>query len=141
VTAPLDGPQQIHDFEQPRTGRRYGLMAAGGADPIETEAAPESTQLKINMLLSCLPRLKNTRSTLRPRSPAPSINDCYAQLQQAHIDAAVGVVPELISCEICCYSRSDRSTTPGTPAPTTKHTPSSAKPSPAAETSTHATAC
>ena len=37
------------------------------------------------------------------------INEGYAQLQQTHTDAAAGAVPELISCEICCYSRSDRS--------------------------------
>jgi hypothetical protein len=67
VTASLGGPQQIHDLEPPRTGRPCGLVAAGGADPIETEATPESTQLKVNMLLSCLPRLKNARSTLDPR--------------------------------------------------------------------------
>jgi hypothetical protein len=37
------------------------------------------------------------------------INECCAQPQQTHTDAAAGVVPELISCEICCYSRPDRS--------------------------------
>jgi hypothetical protein len=87
-------------------------VAAGGADPIETEATPESTQLKVNMLLSCLPRLKNARSTLDPRAASAGTshtNEGYAQLQQTHTDAAAGVVPEPISCEFFCYSLSDRS--------------------------------
>jgi phytoene dehydrogenase-like protein len=87
-------------------------VAAGGADPIETEATPENAQLKVNMLLSCLPRLKNAPSTLDPRAASAGTfhtNEGYAQLQQTHTDAAAGVVPEPISCEICCYSLSDRS--------------------------------
>ena len=36
-----------------------GLLEAAGADPVPTEAAPEGAQLKVNMLLSRLPRLKD----------------------------------------------------------------------------------
>jgi phytoene dehydrogenase-like protein len=87
-----------------------GLLAAVGADPIDTEAAPEGAQLKVNMMLSRLPRLRDT--SVDPRAAFAGtfhINEDYSQLQQAYAAAAAGVVPDLIPCEIYCHSLSDRS--------------------------------
>jgi phytoene dehydrogenase-like protein len=86
------------------------LLGAAGANPIATETAPEGAQLKVNMLLSRLPGLKN-------RSVDPEvafagtfhINEDYTQLQQTYADAAVGRMPHLVPCEIYCHSLSDRS--------------------------------
>ena len=86
------------------------LLAAAGADPIATEAAPEGAQLKVNMLLSRLPRLKN--SSVDPEAAFAGtfhINEDYSQLQQTYADAAAGHVPDLVPCEIYCHSLSDRS--------------------------------
>jgi phytoene dehydrogenase-like protein len=86
------------------------LLAAGGVDPIATEAAPEGAQLKVNMLLSRLPRLKN--SSVDPEAAFAGtfhINEDFSQLQQTYADAAAGHVPDLVPCEIYCHSLSDRS--------------------------------
>jgi len=86
------------------------LLAAAGVDPIATEAAPEGAQLKVNMLLSRLPRLKN--GSVDPEAAFAGtfhINEDYSQLQQTYADAAAGQVPDLVPCEIYCHSLSDRS--------------------------------
>jgi phytoene dehydrogenase-like protein len=87
-----------------------GLLAATGADPIDTEAAPEGAQLKVNVMLSRLPRLKDV--SVDPRSAFAGtfhINEDYSQLQQAYAVAAAGRVPDPVPCEIYCHSLSDRS--------------------------------
>jgi len=86
------------------------LLAAAGADPVDTEAAPEGAQLKVNMLLSRLPTLKDP--SVDPRAAFAGtfhVNEGYSQLQQAYADAAAGRVPDLLPCEIYCHSLSDRS--------------------------------
>jgi phytoene dehydrogenase-like protein len=86
------------------------LLAAADADPIATEAAPEGAQLKVNMLLSRLPRLKDT--SVDPRAAFAGtfhINQDYSQLQQSYAAALAGDVPDLLPCEIYCHSLSDRS--------------------------------
>jgi phytoene dehydrogenase-like protein len=86
------------------------LLEAAGADPVPTEAAPEGAQLKVNMLLSRLPRLKDPAA-----DPAAAfagtfhINEGYQQLQDAYAAAAAGHVPRVPPCEIYCHSLSDRS--------------------------------
>ncbi len=87
-----------------------GLLAAAGAEPIDTESAPEGAQLKVNMLLSRLPRLKDTSVDLRAAFAGTfHINEDYSQLQQSYAAAVAGEVPDLIPCEIYCHSLSDRS--------------------------------
>ena len=87
-----------------------GLLEAAGADPVPTEASPEGAQLKVNMLLSRLPRLKDPAA-----DPAAAfagtfhINEGYQQLQDAYAAAAAGHVPRVPPCEIYCHSLSDRS--------------------------------
>jgi phytoene dehydrogenase-like protein len=71
---------------------------------------PEGAQLKVNMLLSRLPRL-------RDRAVAPEdafagtfhVNETYAQLQSAFEAASAGRVPDPVPCEIYCHSLTDRS--------------------------------
>ena len=87
-----------------------GLLATAGAEPIQTEEAPEGAQLKVNMMLSRLPRLKDT--SVDPRAAFAGtfhINESYSQLQQAYATALAGQVPDLVPCEIYCHSLSDRS--------------------------------
>jgi phytoene dehydrogenase-like protein len=71
---------------------------------------PEGAQLKVNMLLSRLPRL-------RDRHVAPEdafagtfhVNETYTQLQAAFEAARGGAVPAPVPCEIYCHSLTDRS--------------------------------
>jgi phytoene dehydrogenase-like protein len=70
---------------------------------------PEGAQLKVNMLLSRLPRL-------RDRDVAPGdafagtfhVNETYTQLQAAFDAARGGDVPSPVPCEIYCHSLTDR---------------------------------
>lgn len=86
------------------------LLAAAGADPVPTEEAPEGAQLKVNMLLSRLPRLRD--QGVDPTAAFAGtfhVNEGYAQLQEAYAAADAGRVPQVPPCEIYCHSLSDRS--------------------------------
>ncbi|TQM57485.1 phytoene desaturase family protein [Humibacillus xanthopallidus] len=86
------------------------LLAAAGAQPIATEADVEGAQLKVNMLLTRLPRLRD--ATAEPAAAFAGtfhINEGYAQLERAYAAAADGRIPDLPPCEIYCHTLSDRS--------------------------------
>ncbi|HEU4658314.1 MAG TPA: NAD(P)/FAD-dependent oxidoreductase [Capillimicrobium sp.] len=73
-------------------------------------AAPEGAQLKVNMLLRRLPRLRD--ADVDPRDAFAGtlhVNEGYAQLQRAYEEAASGRIPELPPCEIYCHSLTDPS--------------------------------
>jgi phytoene dehydrogenase-like protein len=71
---------------------------------------PEGAQLKVNLLLHRLPRLKD-----RAIDPADAfagtfhVNESAAQLEAAHAQAAAGTIPDVVPCEIYCHSLSDPS--------------------------------
>jgi phytoene dehydrogenase-like protein len=86
------------------------LLGAAGADPVPTEEAPEGAQLKVNMLLSRLPRQRD--ESVDPAAAFAGtfhINEGWAQLDEAYAAADAGRVPQLPPCEIYCHSLSDRS--------------------------------
>jgi phytoene dehydrogenase-like protein len=78
-------------------------------DPVP-EPAPEGSQLKLNMVLERLPRLRDSEV-----SPADAfagtfhINEGYAQLRAAHTEAAAGFIPWLPPAEAYCHSLTDPS--------------------------------
>ncbi len=76
----------------------------GGAQP------PEGSQLKVNLLLSRLPRLRE--EAVDPRRAFAGtfhVNESAAQLQLAHRQASTGEIPDLVPCEAYCHSLSDPS--------------------------------
>lgn len=82
----------------------------------EGEAAPaprpraEGAQVKVNLLLSRLPRLRD--ETVDPAAAFGGtfhINETYTQLEEAYAGAVRGVMPDLIPCEIYCHSLTDPS--------------------------------
>jgi len=86
------------------------LLAAAGAEPVDTEPSPEGSQLKVNMLLSRLPRLRD--ESVDPAAAFAGtfhVNEGYGQLREAYAEAASGRVPRVPPCEIYCHSLSDRS--------------------------------
>jgi phytoene dehydrogenase-like protein len=86
------------------------LLVAGGAEPAPTEEDVEGAQLKVNLLLRRLPRLRE--SGVDPRSAFAGtfhINEGYAQLEEAYAVALSGRVPHLPPCEVYCHTLSDRS--------------------------------
>jgi phytoene dehydrogenase-like protein len=79
----------------------------GSAGPL-TE--PEGSQLKINMVLSRLPRLRDP--TVDPRDAFAGtfhINEGYANLDAAYEQAAAGRIPALPPCEVYCHTLTDSS--------------------------------
>jgi phytoene dehydrogenase-like protein len=74
------------------------------------EAAPEGAQVKINMLLSRLPRLRD-RDVDPARAFAGTfhVNEGYEQLEVAYRHAAAGRLPDVVPCEVYCHSLTDPS--------------------------------
>jgi len=78
-----------------------------GRVPVER---PEGSQLKLNMLLSRLPRLRDhTTSSERAFAGTFHVNETLSQLQHAYEEAAAGRIPELPPCEAYCHSLTDPS--------------------------------
>ncbi|GAA0432833.1 oxidoreductase [Acrocarpospora corrugata] len=76
----------------------------------ETPERPEGAQLKVNMVLSRLPRLKDPAVDPREAfSGTFHINESRDQLAAAYAQAAAGLVPELPPAEVYCHSLTDPS--------------------------------
>ena len=80
----------------------------GTAVPVGPE--PEGAQLKLNMLLARLPRLRDaTVAPERAFAGTFHVNETALQLQRAHDEATAGVIPALPPCETYCHSLTDDS--------------------------------
>jgi phytoene dehydrogenase-like protein len=85
------------------------LLRAGGARGTDA-ATPEGAQVKVNMLLSRLPRLRD--ASVDPRAAFAGtfhINETLSQLDAAHDRAAGGGIPDPLPAEIYCHSLTDPS--------------------------------
>lgn len=75
------------------------------------EAAPDvapGAQVKVNLMLRRLPRLRDDSVTVEQAFGGTfHINETYSQLNSAYRQAADGVVPEPLPCEIYCHSLAD----------------------------------
>lgn len=72
------------------------------------QPAPEGAQLKVNMLLRRLPRLRDT--SVDPREAFGGtfhIAEGYAELARAYAEAAAGELPSVPPSEIYCHSLTD----------------------------------
>ncbi|MEU6428864.1 NAD(P)/FAD-dependent oxidoreductase [Microbispora sp. NPDC046973] len=76
----------------------------------ETPERPEGAQLKINMVLSRLPRLRDPAvDPAEAFSGTFHINESRDQLAAAYAQAAAGKVPDLPPAEVYCHSLTDPS--------------------------------
>lgn len=76
----------------------------------EPNARPEGAQVKVNLLLSRLPRLAD--ETVTPEEAFGGtfhINELYTQLDAGFLQAEAGFIPNPLPCEIYCHSLSDPS--------------------------------
>ena len=76
----------------------------GEPEPAQTPGA----QVKVNLMLSRLPRLRD--DTVTPEQAFGGtfhINETYRQLETAYTRADHGVVPDPLPCEIYCHSLTD----------------------------------
>jgi phytoene dehydrogenase-like protein len=82
-----------------------GDPAAAGTDP-----APEGAQLKVNMLLRRLPRLRDRG--VDPREAFAGtfhVHESYSELEAARAQAAAGGIPGVPPSELYCHSLTDAS--------------------------------
>jgi phytoene dehydrogenase-like protein len=76
----------------------------------ERGTPPEGAQVKVNLLLRRLPRLRD--SSVAPEAAFGGtfhINEQYSVLESAHEQAAAGRVPDVVPAEIYCHSLTDPS--------------------------------
>ncbi len=74
------------------------------------EQAPEGSQLKVNLLLSRLPRLREDQlDPARAFMGTFHVNETAGQLQRAYEQAQRGEIPARVPCEAYCHSLSDPS--------------------------------
>ena len=96
------------------------LLAAAAAGRVVSEAnvsrppsptpRPEGAQVKVNLLLSRLPQLRD--QTVDPAAAFGGtfhINELWSQLDAAYVSAEGGRVPNPLPCEIYCHSLTDPS--------------------------------
>ncbi|MRX44039.1 phytoene desaturase family protein [Agromyces kandeliae] len=100
--APRDEPAAgAHSDEVPLdAGARHRLARAG---------MPEGAQVKVNLLLTRLPRLAD--ASVAPEQAFAGtfhINELETQLDAAYRRAAAGDLPDPLPCEIYCHTLSDR---------------------------------
>ncbi|UFS58429.1 phytoene desaturase family protein [Subtercola endophyticus] len=87
------------------------LLEAGGASgALPVPKAPEGAQVKVNLLLARLPRLRDARVTPEQAFGGTfHINETYTQLDAAYDEAAAGRLPNPLPCEIYAHSLADPS--------------------------------
>ncbi len=101
-------------------GQRYfGRHLLSGAAPAvlarllgcpSAERGVEGSQLKLNMVLERLPRLRDP--SVSPEEAFVGtfhVNESYEQLQRAYDEASQGRIPSAPPCEIYCHTLSDQS--------------------------------
>ena len=72
--------------------------------------APEGAQVKVNLLLRRLPRLRDETVPAEAAFGGTfHINEGYGHLEDSYRDAASGTVPAPLPCEIYCHSLTDPS--------------------------------
>jgi phytoene dehydrogenase-like protein len=105
----------VHDGAERTIRARYVLV---NASPEELDrvrgrkpaSIAEGAQVKINMVLSRLPRLADPSITPEQAFGGTfHINETWSQLDQAHQAASRGQIPDPLPCEIYCHSLSDPS--------------------------------
>ncbi len=75
----------------------------GRASPVSLEGS----QLKINMLLSRLPRLKSGVDPRLAFAGTFHVNECDSQLEAAYISARAGEMPQPLPLEMYCHTLTD----------------------------------
>jgi phytoene dehydrogenase-like protein len=84
------------------------LLGEGGGDP--PGPPPEGSQLKLNLLVRRLPRLRDPQ--VDPREAFAGtfhVHESAAELDAAHAAAAAGRLPDPVPCELYCHSLADPS--------------------------------
>jgi phytoene dehydrogenase-like protein len=92
------------------SGAAPSVLAGLLGDPPPPGPPPEGSQLKLNMLLRRLPRLRDPEVSSEDGFAGTfHVNEGYEQLQRAFEQAAAGQIPAVAPCEAYCHSLTDPS--------------------------------
>ena len=78
-------------------------------EPEDPETKPQGSQLKMNLLLARLPRLKSGVDPAVAFAGTLHLAEDYSQLERAYAEAAAGQVPTTLPGEVYCHSLTDPS--------------------------------
>jgi phytoene dehydrogenase-like protein len=104
----LDGQQHRMAAGHVLSGVTPAVLAGLLGEP--APAVAPGAQVKVNLLLRRLPRLRD--ETVTPEQAFGGtfhINENYSQLDAAYLRAADGAIPDPLPCEIYCHSLTDPS--------------------------------
>jgi hypothetical protein len=105
---PLRGRSAIRRVR--RAGRGGAGHAREGPRSTPPSPAPEGSQLKLNMLLRRLPRLRDLAvSPEEAFAGTFPVNEGYEELEPSFVEAAAGKIPSRPPCELYCHSLTDPS--------------------------------
>jgi phytoene dehydrogenase-like protein len=111
-----DGRQAEVRWDGGRARARHVLANVAPAvlarllDEPAAEPSPEGAQLKLNLLLARLPRLRD--AAVDPREAFAGtfhVNESASELTAAHAAATGGRLPDPVPCEVYCHSLTDPS--------------------------------
>lgn len=107
-TASVTGEHVLANVTPAVLGRLMGGPSAAGF--ATGDGGAEGAQVKVNLLLSRLPALKDPEVTPEQAFGGTfHINELYSQLESAYSDAAAGKIPTPLPIEIYCHSLADPS--------------------------------
>ena len=102
-----DGAARTADAGHVVCGAAPAVLAElTGADP---GPRPSGSQLKLNMVLARLPRLRSGADPATAFAGTFHVDEAASQLDAAHAQAAAGRLPDVIPFEVYCHSLSDPS--------------------------------
>ena len=103
---------QVTDINGERFTARYFLSNAAPefvSEKIETRASLEGSQIKINMLLKRLPKLKSGIDPKLAFAGTLHLNESFSELERAYDQALMGEIPTVIPSEMYCHTLTDPS--------------------------------
>jgi phytoene dehydrogenase-like protein len=78
-------------------------------EPEASGPAPEGAQVKVNLLVSRLPRLKSGVDPAAAFAGTLHVHETWSELDAAYRVADAGGIPEPLPCEVYCHTLSDSS--------------------------------
>jgi len=106
VSVTLEGGKTIYSKYLLSNAAPQVLAKLRGKNPPKSL---EGSQLKINMLLKQLPRLKSDMNPHDAFAGTFHVNESFAQLESAYQEAQSGIIPSRLPLEMYCHTLTDQS--------------------------------
>jgi phytoene dehydrogenase-like protein len=101
---------QITDINNRKFQARHFLSNAAPefvSNKIDSRNSLEGSQIKINMLLQRLPKLKSGIDPKLAFAGTLHLNESFKELERAYDQAAIGNIPDVIPAEMYCHTLTD----------------------------------